>query len=352
MMEKNFEKQKEIEKTIIDSPTFIPTKKSALNTSFGFKNIKADYYWLKIIQYIWWNAISNSYKSYLFSMIDLITELNPYFSEPYVIWELLLPNYNARYENLDTEEQELYKNQAVEIWLKWIKNFCDLNKIDLIDKQDNLEELFSNPSYKNPCKNFDIPYNLAFIYYFYLKDYKNSVKFYKIASVTDWTPSWARNMISILEWKWWNREKSFFMFLNMANYSAKDDLVCKEFSSILDLNWKAIFSNQISLNWDILKEIERIRKQNIFENEEWFSASSCWTYLNKAIRELNIFYLDNANKKYFEEFWKNSIFPKDLLEKKFIDYIPIDYQQEENYWIIYFFNEELNWYDYKMWNYE
>jgi hypothetical protein len=39
-------------------------------------------------------------------MIDLITELNPYFEHPYSIGQLLLPSYNERYEDLDKNEQE------------------------------------------------------------------------------------------------------------------------------------------------------------------------------------------------------------------------------------------------------
>lgn len=347
----NYEKQKEIKKILVEHPEFLPTKQSALNSSFGFKNIKADYYWLEAIQYIWGNAITSAYKKYLFPMIDLITELNPYFSEPYIFWELLLPSYNIRYEDLPKQRQEELKMQAEKIWLKWVKNFCDLEKINLIEKEDNLEKLFTEKKYKNPCKNSDVVYNLAFIYYFYLKDFKNAVKYYKVTSVTDWSPLWAKNLISILEGRWWNREKSFFMFLNMANYSARNNQICSWFSSELYNLWKNIFDEKIDLNWDLLKNIEKIRKENIPNEELWFSATNCWNYLNKAIRELNVFYLDEANQKYKEETWKIALFPQELFEKKYINYIPIDYQQEKNYWIIYFYNDEIWWFDYKMWNY-
>ena len=39
-------------------------------------------------------------------MLDNITELNPTFEKPYYIGMLLLPSYNARYENLDQTEIE------------------------------------------------------------------------------------------------------------------------------------------------------------------------------------------------------------------------------------------------------
>ena len=110
----NFLKQREIKEVFVSKPDFLPTKKVALETSFWFKNLKADYYWLQLIQYICGNVISSSYKNYLFNMIDIITELNPYYSQPYITWELLLPAYNARYENLTKKEIEKYQNQAIE----------------------------------------------------------------------------------------------------------------------------------------------------------------------------------------------------------------------------------------------
>ena len=347
--ESNYEKQKEIKKNIVNHPEFLPTKTYALNTSFGFKNQKADYYWLQTIQYIWGNAVSSEYKKYLFEMIDLITELNPYFSQPYITWELLLPSYNPRYEDLTEQEQENLKLQAKDIWLKWLKNFCDLEKIDLIGKEDNLEKLFSEKKCQNPCKEAEIVYNLAFIYYFYLKDYKNAVKYYKVASVTKGSPAWAKNLISILEGKWWNREKAFFMFLNMADYTGKNDEICTEFSKTLKNFWNDIFSRKVALNWKVLSFLDSERKKYFSENNNWFEASNCSNFINKSIRELNIYFLDEANKKYFSENKKFALSPEELLTAWFIDYIPTDYQKNNDYWIIYFYNSEINWFDYKMW---
>jgi hypothetical protein len=48
-------------------------------------------------------------------MMDLITELNPYFEHPYSIGQLLLPNYNERYEKLSKEEQQKNIDQAIEL---------------------------------------------------------------------------------------------------------------------------------------------------------------------------------------------------------------------------------------------
>jgi hypothetical protein len=45
-------------------------------------------------------------------MLDLITELNPYFEHPYTIGQLLLPSYNPRYENITEKNRKLKIIQA------------------------------------------------------------------------------------------------------------------------------------------------------------------------------------------------------------------------------------------------
>jgi hypothetical protein len=59
--------------------------------------------------------VSSEYKKYLFSIIHLVTDLNPYFEKPYVIAQLLLPDYNPQYEDINEEQQEAYIQQAIEI---------------------------------------------------------------------------------------------------------------------------------------------------------------------------------------------------------------------------------------------
>jgi hypothetical protein len=91
--------QKAIKDEIVEHPDLLPDSKTAKATSTGFKNLVADLYWLQAIQYIGGNAVSAEYKKYLFVILDLITDLNPYFESPYIIGQLLLPDHNDRYEN-------------------------------------------------------------------------------------------------------------------------------------------------------------------------------------------------------------------------------------------------------------
>lgn len=355
--ELNYTKHKEIKRSLVDHPENLPKKEIAKDTSFWFSNLRADIYWLEAIQYIWWNAIWSEYKKYLYLMLDLITELNPYFEHPYKIGLLLLPSYNERYEDLSIDEQNRNTNEAIKLWLKWIEKFCDKEKIELIKNEDNLEKIWTEKKYINPCLSYEIPYSLAFVYYYYKKDPKTSADYYKIASAVEWSLSWARTMAAIMSWKWWNREKSYFMFLSLAKSIESEDLVCMDFASTLEKLWIGIFINKdIVFDSNIIKEVEKIR-DNILgkfdqENElEILSDMKCWNYLHKAIRELNLYYVELANEKYEIDNNEPSYNANQLFEEWYLDYLPIDFQQYDDYWIIYKYNKETWNYDYKMWNY-
>jgi hypothetical protein len=268
-----------------------------------------------------------------------------------------LPNYNERYEKLSKEEQQKNIDQAIELWLKWIKNFCDPTKIELIKNEDNLQKIWTEEQYKNPCSEYNIPYYLAYVYYYYKNDPKNAATYYKVASAIDDSVSWSKVMAAIMSWKWWNREKSYFMFLNIAKFIEKEDEECLKFASDLEQVWAEIFINKrVPLSWEILKNIEISRakifwKFNEKVEEEILSDTKCWNYTNKAIRELNLEYIEKANKIYEEKIWEPSLDALELFEKGYMNYLPVDFQQYEDYWIIYKYNEDIWNYDYEMWNY-
>lgn len=354
--ENNYKKINELKYSLINHPEFLPKKEVAKNSSFWFSNLRADIYWLETIQYIWWNAIWSEYKKYLYVMLDLITELNPFFEKPYIIGQLLLPSYNERYENLSTQAQQENIKQAEKIWLKWIKNFCDEKKIELIKNEDNLEKIWTLDIYKNPCKTPEIAFWQAFLYYFYLKNPTLSADFYKIASANEDSLEWAKIMAAIMNWKAGNREKSIMMFLTLASWvKEKENKSCSLFSQELQKVSFMTFRQWVELNWEIIKNIENLRKENfIFDDKaekEIIEWSNCNNYINKAIRELNLAYIEQENKKYFKDKLKNAINAKELFDEWYLKFLPTDFQQYEDYWIIYTFNKETGNFDYEMWNY-
>lgn len=350
---------KKIKYEKINHPELLPKKELAPFTTFWFSNLKADIYWLEAIQYIWWNAIWSEYKKYLYQMIDIITDLNPYFAKPYLIWQLLLPSYNERYENLTKEEQNLYIKQAEKLWLKWIKNFCEKEKIEKIKNEDNLTKVWNDTSLENPCKTYEIPFSLAFIYYFYLKNPIQSANFYKIASANKDSVEWAKIMSAIMSWKWWKREISVYMFLALAeSKQEKQDEVCKSLIKNFYQLANYIFKEKNKITKEIIIELERLTNNELkFNKDEEIKNAineSCKNYLQKVIREFNLAYIEqeyNKNKEKIDKLNLKTYFVQVLYEKWFLEYLPKDFQQYDTYWIDYFYNDETWFFDYKMRNY-
>lgn len=352
----NYEKTKQISAQFIAHPEMLPNKDTAKYTSFGFSNLRADIYWLETIQYIGGYAIGSEYKKYLFSILDLITELNPYFEKPYLIGQLLLPNYNERYEKLSKEEQDLNTKQAERIGAKGIENFCDMKKVQAIMDEGDLQKVWTDPKYKNPCKKSDIIYSQAFIYYFYLKNPKMAADYYKVASANDDALEWAKIMAAIMSGKGWDREKSIMMFLTLAKSSdEKENEKCQFFSKELQKVTYAIYRENLELTGDMIKQMQNLRNEYFkFDDkaeQEIIKGDNCNNYINKAIRELNLQYIENGNKKYNDETGQNALSAKILYDLKYIDFLPTDFQQYEDHGIIYTFNMETKHFDYEMWNY-
>lgn len=342
--------------TIVAHPEFIPSYKLVKITSSWFWNLVSDFYWLNSIQYIWTNAVSSEYKKYLYAMLNLITDLNPKFTYPYVIWELLLPNYNERYEKFNEDEQKKFENQSIELWIKWLSNNCDMNKVESIRNEYDLKKLWNEDKYKNPCSEPMIPYYLAYIYYWNKFDWSKSSEYYRITSANEDAPKWSRVMAAIMQGKSWSREKSIMMFLSLAeSIWWKESQQCKEFSNYL---WWLIYqgiNNKAKFNSQFIKEVDWYRKKlisdlNEIKKDDTNEESQCSYYLNKAVREMNMAFLEDADKKFFNDNKIHAQTPEELLEKKYIDYIPLDYQISKDWHVIYYFNKDTwNW-DNKVWN--
>ena len=356
----NYGKLKEIKLVVVNHPEKLPTKEFAKSLSFWFENSRADIFWLETIQYIWSNALSSAYKKYLFAIIDLITDLNPFFEKPYKIGMLLLPDYNPRNEEITKKENLVYIKQAETIWLKWIKNFCDQSKLELIKKEDDLQKIWSknedNP-YKNPCKSYEIPYYLAYVYYFHLNNPKVASDYYKIASANTDSLEGAKILAAIMRWKGWDREKAFLMFLNIwKNLDSSESKFCSKYINVLEGIWFQIFREN-KLNSSTIKYVNDSRKKIFGEfdpekEHDLKTDSECSNYTNKSIRELNLYYIEQANEKYKKDnLWTSSKNAKVLYDKKYIKYLPIDFQQYEDYWIIYEYNKDTGNFDYNMGSY-
>lgn len=350
----NYAKHREIKANLVSHPDLLPTKEMAKITSFWFSNARADLYWLEAIQYIGSNAISAEYKKYLYPLIDIITDLNPYFEHPYLIGQLLLPEYNERYENRSEKEIKKWFLQAENLSLKWINNFCDKSKIESIKWEYNLSKLWSEDKYKDPCKSYMIPYYLAYIYYFYAKDPIKAAQYYKITSANTDSLEWAKILAAIMQGKWWDREKAIIMFLNMAKTVENNEL-CQAYSNNLEQILFPAFNWNYKLTWKFIQEVDKQRKLIEKELSKWADAektsmddTKCVNYMNKSVREINLYYIEQANKKYLKDKWLNAKNAKILFDEWYIDYLPVDFQKSWDNFIIYQFNEDTWNFDYEL----
>ena len=353
----NYIKHKEIQQSVVNHPENLPETKLARITSVWFKNLKADWYWLQAVQYIGSNALESEYKKYLFKVLDLITDLNPYFEKPYVIGQLLIPSYNHRYESLSDQQQTKYVDQWEELWLKWVKNFCDPDKLEAIKREDDLTKIWKDKKYKNPCKSYAPAYYLAYIYHFYKNDSLSASTYYKIAAANEDSPEWAKALAAIMQWKWWNRDKSTLMFLWLAKDIETEDQVCSTLAIEIDNFYKTLLSQNRPLDGQIIKTLEDTRNSVFWEltdeNEsELFWDAKCESFVNKAIREINLSYIEEWNQKYSNDNeWRNTRNAQALFESWYIDFLPTDIQQYWDYGIIYEY-DPVKWkYDYIMWKY-
>ncbi|MDD3145553.1 MAG: hypothetical protein PHV23_05595 [Candidatus Gracilibacteria bacterium] len=352
--ENNYLRHLEIKENLVNHPENLPSKDIAKATAFGFKNVRADIYWMETIQYIGSNVFHSEYKKYLFSILDLVTELNPYFEKPYIIGQLLLPSYQKEYEIIDEKEQKGHTDEAIKIGLKGVTNFCDIEKIELIDKENDLLKIWNADIYKNPCLSYKVPYYLAYIYFFYKNDPINSAKYYKISSANSDSVEGAKTMSAIMQGKGGNREKSFFMFLNLAKFIEPENEVCNLLGNELEsIGVDGFLTKKLEIDGSLLKKIENIRKvafANV-EQKELTDESKCTNYINKAIRELNLDYIERINDNFLKETGKNSFDAMELFNKGYLDYLPTDFQQYDDMGIIYKFNPDTNHYDYDMGRY-
>ena len=80
--------------------------------------------------------------------------------------------------------------------------------------------------------------------------------------------------------------------------------------------------------------------------------TKCSNFLAKAIREINLLYLEQADARYVLDHpgEDSAITPEKLFSEKYINFIPTDYQQyeDEEYGIIYKYNPDIKRFDYEM----
>lgn len=136
------------------------------------------------------------------------------------------------------------------------------------------------------------------------------------------------------------------MFLSLAeSLGTKETKQCKDYAGALQKILFEAYQQGARISSDGLKLVERERRGIIDQipGESNYSIANehdCKEYLNKAVRELNLAYLDQAGKEFFKVYKFNAFTPEELFDGKFIDFIPVDFQQYDDQGIIYQFNDK------------
>lgn len=139
------------------------------------------------------------------------------------------------------------------------------------------------------------------------------------------------------------------MFLSLAQNIGEPGEYCTQMTGELEQTYNFLQNKKLPLTGELVKNIE-VLSQSILpklteENEnEVLADTECSNYLAKAVREINLIYLDTADKKYQAEHdGQSAKNPRTLLRNGYINFIPTDYQQyeEEDYGIIYTYNEDI-----------
>ncbi len=334
-------------------PEFIPDASYVKLVSSGFDSLLADLYWLSSIQYIGANVLEAEYKKYLYQLLNLVTDLDERFDYPYELGLLLLPSYNTRYEHFTEDERKFNVDQAVELGKKGLRRSCDAVKVRRILDEEDLERVLTSPELANPCRNPMIPYYLGYVEYWNRKDAKASSDYYKLAAANSDAPKGARIMSAIMRGKSGDRYKAILMFLSIAETLAveqPDAANCGKFAEELRNVVSEPFQKGIPLPGKFLSDVDAVRKGILAELGEdgadveiGETHMKCSTYLNKAVRELNLRYVEERDRDFAERTGRTVKDAKELFDAGGMDYLPKDFQTIDETTDIIYVKEDGHW---------
>ncbi len=167
-------------------------------------------------------------------------------------------------------------------------------------------------------------------------------------------------MSAIMQGKTGDREKAIIMFLSLAEtMDPNPESICSKITSELRDVLTTAFAKGTQLTPQFLQKIEEIRanaKKSLGEKQEEIDktdvSSYCSSYFDKSVREMNLKYLQDADERFFADVKDHAINAKELFDKKYIPYLPRDYQkQSEEFEVIYFYNRKIKNWDFEMGKY-
>jgi hypothetical protein len=266
-------------------------------TDAGHTTTYADIMWINLIQYIADNVNNNLFVTYAPPRLDTISELHPHFTRAYTLALLLTPSLDREGvsfvpENLRVAE----KNLA--IWMRWMKENCDQEKINRILSGGLTGLPWDDPELKNPCTDGYIAYYAGFIADG-LELRERSRDYYMIASTHVDAPAVSRYLAVLAEWKRWDRrEAALQFFLTATNGYDEPQFLCQEKSSIL--LEKISRSDRIDRSLvDLTKEYEtQISEPTDKKNPLSTSPTNCYQSFQRWVKQVYLSYISDRLKDF------------------------------------------------------
>ncbi len=226
---------------------------------FPHQETLADLKYIQDIQYL--ASFRNTYEAkQLYTELNYVTNLSPYRPGIYTLWLLVIPAGTRSTKDLNFLEKLQNWKDTVKLWEKWIFFNCDKQKIKNIlslptDKYLQFAYAKTWDFYaknSNPCKTQELPQQLWFNYFFYLKDLPNTIKYYKLAGFFHNALPGVIWMVAVANWMLWEHEKAMYLLLTKAAsmYNKLQNTTSEKEKKVLQdmLNW-TIKRAQAELNY-------------------------------------------------------------------------------------------------------
>jgi len=190
--------------------------------SLGYNSMVADYYWLAAIQYYGGKVVKDAPMPQLYALFNIVTTLDPKFLFAYIFASYILTDWDS-------------PSKAIEILQKGFR---------------------ANPT------QWELPYQIGFVYYLYLKNYKQAAHYFEISASLPEAPNLPARLAAMLYTKAGER-KVAKMLWETALANAPDKYTKERIK-------KHIIELQIEEDIEIIKQAiknYKIKKQQIAMQE-------------------------------------------------------------------------------------
>lgn len=323
-----------------EHPTLIPGRTALDIFGGGFRILAAHAAYIRSMQYVGSFLRTSEYKLHLFDLYSAITDLDPQYADVYVRGPLLLA-FSEKSEPFSQDQKKAFAQQGVQLAKKGIQYMCDPVKLAAAAGTGvNLGDLATHPSTANPCGKYDdIPYYLAYILYRYIQDEASAAYWYRIAAAHSATPVVAKYMATMMQGRAGDREKAALTFLSLS--VEQGDQECRAIASTTtDLLYPVLRDGaDTRLNRTLLRTLT----QTLLQLRQQLGAGDlCQQNFGRALREMNLLYVERADKEFFLAKKRHAVDADELLRTGFIEILPVDPESSPQQRALYYWDKKVS----------